>query len=224
MVYQGAGEYIKVLSQRHANLPIIFSTWTSGESSQPDHFSPNHWLVKSPRPHLRGPSNLNMQKQSTLAGLRYAQGLGFEYALKVRDDMDIDYLDEIINMLDFIANSNLRTKIWFFDWVLHLSGYPMDFIQFGRTQDLISLWESVNVGSINVGVPHLWPEFSCPEIRLKSAFIREFSPDPFKKIGFLANDFMADSRIDIHWLKRSLSMRRDWAGNPQFVQLSAFRE
>ncbi len=138
--------------------------------------------------------------------------------------MDIEPLGAVLELLRFKALGKPNTKLWFLDWVLHLSGYPMDFLQFGETSDLIALWEGVHLGVPNAGLAGFLPEVSCPEVRLKHAFCREFSPDPFKQIGFLASDFMANPNIDVLWMKRQLTMRRHWAGNPQFVQLSAFHE
>ncbi len=222
IVYQGSGEFIPMLAKKYPQLPIIFSTWKSTKISRSD-ISSNHWLVRSKSPLWRGPSNLNLQKTSTLAGLRLAQELGFDYALKIRDDMDLEPLDEAIKQLKIKSQTHPKTAIWFLDWVLHLSGYPMDFLQFGKTSDLIAVWQQVTMWAPNAGLAGIMPEITCPEIRLKRAYCRKFGPDPYKQIGFLASEFMANSRVDVLWMKRHVTMRRDWVGNPQFVQLSAYR-
>lgn len=141
IVYQGAGQYNSALSKKYSGLPIIFSTWESNETQvEIGDYEKSHYLIETRKPLIRGPSNLNLQKISTVRGLEKASSLGFTFALKIRDDMDLDPLQDVLSLLKTLVEDRPETRFWFLDWVLHLSGYPMDFIQFGRTNDLLSLW------------------------------------------------------------------------------------
>jgi hypothetical protein len=148
-------------------------------------------------------------------GLELLLDEGYEYSWKIRSDFKIENLEALTSSLIESIESSSR-KVYFLDWVLHRSGYPMDFIQFGKTVDLLNVWKRVATA---------WPPNRSPEERLKTAFAKNFAsknPDknPWKSIGFMANRAVSINGVDITWLKAGVSLKQDWVGNPVFVQMS----
>ncbi|HYD68018.1 WavE lipopolysaccharide synthesis family protein [Azospirillum sp.] len=73
---------------RHPAAPVILSTWADGDPAVLDRLAP--WcdrLVLSGRPAVTGQGNRNLQRVSTLEGLKAARDMGLAKALKTRTDL-----------------------------------------------------------------------------------------------------------------------------------------
>jgi len=111
-------------------------------------------------------------------------------------------------------------RIFFFDWVPHRSGYPMDFIQFASTEDLIGLWRKVRTFTLT---------YQASEELLKNALRRQSrgnlsDPNVWKQMGFMASTLNSIPGADVIWLKKDISFCNDWKGNPVFVQCAGMEE
>lgn len=180
---------------------------------------PRHQVLVNPAPLWRGRRNLNLQKQSTLSGLIAARSAGHKFSLKIRSDMVISGIDELAARSQKMIERG-PARIFFFDWVLHRSGYPMDFIQFASTEDLIGLWRKVRTFTLT---------YQAPEELLKNAFRRQSrgnsrDPNVWKQMGFMASTLNSIPGADVIWLKKDISFCNDWKGNPVFVQCAGMEE
>jgi hypothetical protein len=221
LVVQGPDKHVQELSLILKGQNVIFSTWCDSENGHKHENlknfggGQNQHVVCRPMPIWRGRNNLNLQKQSTLTGLHLARELGYEFSFKIRSDMVLTGVEELMDLLQAEVNKG-PARIFFFDWVLHRTGYPMDFVQFGKTQDLIRLWSSVSTMPLTR---------LCPEELLKKAFRNSFlkksdDKNVWKQIGFMAAMLNAIPNGDLNWIKNDINFRDDWRGNPVFVQCS----
>lgn len=105
-------------------------------------------VVVSPKPSIAGALNVNFQATSTLTGLRKAQELGCDYALKVRSDIRIHAPGAVGFLVDLVRTFPVRNtptqqaRIVSTSYLTskyspyHLS----DQILFGRTDDMLRYW------------------------------------------------------------------------------------
>ena len=153
--------------------PII-STWPISE-----------WIgdipvCQSVLPKDVGVGNVNLQKTTTLAGLSFAKEHEFEYCVKIRSDLFPTNAKALIELMDpeklnFIAKH--RDKIDGFD------GYLVDYFQFGKTDDLIRLWDIEDIHSN-----------SCAETVLLNNFYKYFRPE---NVGFFLDSL--NGYNDLWW-------------------------
>lgn len=116
----------------------ILSTWTL------DKWVGDIPVCQNSMPQDIGVGNINLQKTTTLAGLNFAKEHGFEYCVKIRSDLFPTNAKTLIESLDpeklnFIAKH--RDRIDGYD------GYLVDYFQFGKTDDLIKLWDIEDIHS-----------------------------------------------------------------------------
>jgi len=81
-----------------------------------------------------GVGNINRQANTTLCGLALAKLMGYEFSLKIRTDFSIPKIEEFIHMLEEMYTG----KIIFYTW--HVDGYMVDYLMYGKTDDLIDFW------------------------------------------------------------------------------------
>lgn len=190
----------------------VLSTWLGEPVSNLTSLRPEN-LVINKRLIFPGRSNIRNQKISSLNGLLRLKELGVTYAWKIRSDFEVTSLKGLTTALLEDAGDH---QIAFIDWVLHKGGYPMDFIQFGRIEQLIDLWSGVKPYSLLTRVP---------EKKIDKSFVKLFSKrdldrNGHRSIRFLASKLYELPDTDVLWHKKKLSLKRDWAGNPVFCQLS----
>lgn len=135
-----------------------------------------------------------------------------EYSWKIRTDFEIQGIEGLTtNLLN-----DLRPKgVAFIDWILHKGGYPMDFVQFGSTEDCLEMWKGVRTVLGRV-----------PEKKLNESFVRIWSKrnddaNAHKSMSFFATKLVSLEGSDLVWHKKNLTLKKHWIGNPVFVQLSA---
>jgi hypothetical protein len=222
VVVQGPATHIEAVSAALIDYDVIFSTWEGlqpGSKLEQLLAGPRHQVLVNPAPLWRGRGNLNLQKQSTLSGLIAARSAGHKFSLKIRSDMVISGIDELAARSQKMIERG-PARIFFFDWVLHRSGYPMDFIQFASTEDLIGLWRKVRTFTLT---------YQASEELLKNAFRRQSrgnssDPNVWKQMGFMASTLNSIPGADVIWLKKDISFCNDWKGNPVFVQCAGMEE
>jgi hypothetical protein len=174
---------VLVIIQGPANIPKNLEAWFgynfifSGWEVEIDKygylpFLPNRY------PKSNGPGNVLLQKTTTLAGLEYAQKIGYEYSLKIRSDLFPTNPDTLFSSftdgLNFIAKHR--------DSIDGHNGYLVDYMQFGRTDDLVTLWSGVESSS------------SVAEICLLNSFLKNFTE---KDCSFILDKL--DSSNDLWW-------------------------
>jgi hypothetical protein len=218
IVYQGPLNTALVETLNATPWPqrTILSTWESDPGLLREIPLPPSQIVVGKAPIFAGKGNVRAQKLSTLRGLTRLAELGVEHAWKIRSDFEITRISELTEALMQRMDLN---GIGFIDWVLHKGGYPMDFVQFGKTSNLIDLWGGVRTHSLITRVT---------EKKIAKSFQRQFGfvnedRNAWKSLHLLASEVMRIDGCDLLWHKRDLSLREDWTGNPVFCQLSGFR-
>jgi hypothetical protein len=222
IVVQGPATYIETVSAALVDYNVIFSTWGGTQSRRNLEqllAGPRHQVLVNPAPLWRGRGNVNLQKQSTLSGLIAARSAGHKFSLKIRSDMVMTGIDDLAAWSQKMIERG-PARIFFFDWVLDRSGYPMDFIQFASTQDLIGLWRRVRTFSLT---------FQAAEELLKNAFRRQSRGNSsglpvWHQMGFMASTLNSIPGADLIWLKRDISFSNDWKGTPVFVQCAGMEK
>lgn len=173
--------------------PII-STWPITE------YIANIPLFQSVRPKDTGVGNINLQKITTMGGLSVAHEFGFEYCIKIRSDLFPTNAKALVESLDpeklnFIAKH--RDKIDGYD------GYLVDYFQFGKTSDLIKLWDIKNVYSN-----------STAETVLMNNFHKNFKPEDasffLDSLGWYNDLWWDRSDISISSYKKDPAYRTRW--------------
>lgn len=133
--------------------PIIVSTWTDEHMSiltelkNMSGCDPRLHVIINDKPKQCYLSNL--QIKSTLAGLRFAEKIGCEYALKIRSDIilkyprPLEYLHSLYHSFSQRCSPSQRGRI-----LIGSSGTfrgrlfsPSDFMSFAHIKDLLLMWE-----------------------------------------------------------------------------------
>lgn len=133
---------------------VVLSTWKSEKSKVPQG---KFELILNDHPPNNGISNRNLQRISTIAGLKCAESLGCEYVLKWRTDMlptslDCDELLRIVNykvpadVPSRVMMSAFRNLSIYPDW---FSSFP-DLYAFGHIDMIKLLW---NHGEFDFSLP-----------------------------------------------------------------------
>lgn len=179
IIIQGPSDDIERHKKCWNDYHYIFSSWIDDKKIS------NNPCILSLKPKELGSGNINLQKISTLNGLYIAKNLGFDYCLKIRSDM-------------YPTNTKLLIKSFNFDKINFIAkhgdiidgynGYLVDYLQFGKTNDLIKLWSINNIYYSRVA-----------EICLLNNFEKYFSSSD---INFLINNL--DDNNDLWWNKNKI--------------------
>lgn len=152
---------------------ILFSSWKEDNTSGIP-------IILSEKPEYTGVGNVNLQKTTTLRGLYYAREIGYSHCLKIRSDLFPTNNEKLIGSFDpdklnFIAKHRQVDGEY--------DGYLVDYLQYGKTEDLILLWENVEINSS-----------SFAELALTKSYLKNFSPE---NSHFILNSL--DSSSDLWW-------------------------
>ncbi|MFN0019023.1 MAG: WavE lipopolysaccharide synthesis family protein [Pirellulaceae bacterium] len=107
-------------------------------------------IVLSEPPPFPGPTNVNYQIRSTLAGIEAARAAGHEYVLKTRADTrmyasDIsDFLISLHRQFPASRGTGQKGRLLVLDYATRkfLPHHPSDILMFGRTEDLHEYWNT----------------------------------------------------------------------------------
>lgn len=81
-----------------------------------------------------GRANINNQVQTTFAGVKKAEQMGFDYILKIRSDVFINDIGFLIELFD--------TKLIYFPaYHNYDGGYLCDYMMFGPTKFMLKFWD-----------------------------------------------------------------------------------
>jgi hypothetical protein len=244
VLFQGpTGYFHQCLPPKETELNVVLSSWKGEEVTLDDREEIQ--AVYSKKPTFPGPQNVNLQKQSTRAGLEKIREIAGPDALvlKIRTDMKLDPYDRAIHVLtqywdecrqlleDEIQESNRAVKrlskfswvlyelrkilghrqathpILFLDYSWHRKGYLLDFIQFGRVDDLITLW--------TLGQKIKPIHFRAPEEYLTKRFLKKFNVGAQGRAMMAAGLFLGklyNNDVRVTWMKTRITSQ-NWIGH-----------
>lgn len=136
IVVQGPSYYVDRIKNNLKDFKndIIFSTWKGEEEK----YENEDIVIFNDIPHLKGITNFNCQKISTLNGLKKSKELGYTHSLKLRSDYIITNPKEFFGILEY---DKLNFNLWCMtESYPTLNGYFGDQTIFGPIDSMIELW------------------------------------------------------------------------------------
>lgn len=143
-------ETIKYYKRCYPGVTLIVSTWTESDTEAKKEAEKLGavWIESVP-PELRGPWNVNMQLDSSLAGMRKAKSMGCRYAMKTRTDQRIyanDVLQYFRNLQEMFPSGNpdiMPQRLVYVSRAASFRYLPFslgDCVVFGETNEMIKLY------------------------------------------------------------------------------------
>ena len=192
LIIQGPSHYVDIIKQKYKdnNIQIIFSTWIGEESK----YDENDIVVFNKMPQERGVQNVMLQQLSTYNGLLKAKELGFENAIKIREDTYFTHLSLFLkNNIDY----NKLNFLYFLDYH-RINGpdknsnhykYFCDYIQISSVDNLLKMWD------------FKYEKVSYAEQLITKQVFNTFNKE---EISFIGNYLTKD--CDIYLISRRLSL------------------
>jgi hypothetical protein len=109
---------------------LVFSTW---EGTDLGDFLQHETVILNKIPEYKGVLNVNLQRVSTLSGLKHAKHLGWKRVFKWRCDM-IHYGPEFISMFD-------PNALNVYSWCHNFGGHITDYFFEGEVDDLLNIYD-----------------------------------------------------------------------------------
>lgn len=134
-------EFTEEVIENYSNLPfvnqVILSCWKDDNVifKRPKEEGLN--LCFNQKPDIIGDDNINLQIVSSFNGLKK---VSTEYAIKMRTDQLYDY-DSMIRMYQFFIEHRKEHRVFVSGMYPHLLFHPKDTLFWGKTEDLISIFD-----------------------------------------------------------------------------------
>ena len=197
-------ETVKIYKKHFNDPPIILSTWSDEDAAAVKRFEQlNVSVILNTKPEYSGTSNINLQIVSAGSGVRKAQELGAEYALKTRTDQRIyasnlaDYLYNITEVFP-VNRSYEKQRKRIVGVNLNTFKYRMyglsDMLLFGHIDDMLLYW--------NVALDER--VFSDDEMLKASTSLRTFALWRVCEV-YLATEFLQKVGRKLEW-----SLKDSW--------------
>ena len=178
-------ETIRLYKKLFLGADIIVSIWKTEDTNYIEKIkAENVKVILNTEPEIPGPSHINFQLESTVAGIKLAEELGAEYVLKTRTDQriyGINVLDFFYNLLKtFPPKTGYKQKERIIGVSLNTFKYRLydlsDMVVFGSMEDMKLFWSAAPDNRPYKDNPHITQgEFSrlriC-EMYLTSEFLK----------------------------------------------------
>jgi hypothetical protein len=110
-----------------AGLPIIYSTW-------PDvSLETRHPIIRCTPPNVVGAGSLGYQVTSTVAGVRFAKFLGYEYVLRWRFDLVPSNTTKLLQ--------SFKVDQFNVPFLCNYGDYYVDYCMMGTVDDMLAVWD-----------------------------------------------------------------------------------
>jgi hypothetical protein len=135
-------EICKFYKQIYPQVRIVLSTWEDEDVALFDALCDEKFaVVQSSKPDIPGPSNINMQIRSTVAGINKLQDQKCNYILKTRTDILLGNP----SFLNYLIRMQLKGKpqalvFSSFNSFLFRLFSPSDQVMFGKASDIARFW------------------------------------------------------------------------------------
>lgn len=135
-------EICKFYKKIYPQVRIVLSTWESEDIEpfqglQDERFA----IIQSEKPDVPGPSNINLQIKSSIAGINHLKDQGCTHILKTRTDMLLSN-PTFLNYLIWTHSKGKRHALVFssFNSFLFRLFSPTDQVMFGEATDITRFW------------------------------------------------------------------------------------
>ena len=143
-------ETVKYYKRCYPGVTVIVSTWTGSDMTAKAEAEKLGaiWIENKP-PEVRGAGNINMQLDSSLAGMKKAKSLGCQYAMKTRTDQRIyanDVLQYFRNLQEMFPSGDSNIMPQRLVYISRAASYRyipfslVDFVVFGETDEMVKLY------------------------------------------------------------------------------------
>jgi hypothetical protein len=135
-------EICKFYKQIYPNVQIVLSTWGSENTDQFQTLNGGRFtIIQTEKPEVSGPSNINMQIVSTIAGLNHLIDKDCTHILKTRTDILLGN-SSFLNYLMFMHSKGKQNALVFssFNSFLFRLFSPSDQVMFGEVADIKRFW------------------------------------------------------------------------------------
>jgi len=136
LVLQGPIDYVDDLISYYSNYKddVIISTNKISNVDKEKLTENGFKVLVNKKLDIPGKKNFNNQVLNTYEGTKLAKEMGFKYVMKVRSDIMIDKVDELINNLDF-------NSIYFPAYHNYNGGYLCEHMVFSDVNFMLALWD-----------------------------------------------------------------------------------
>ena len=214
-------ETLSLYRKRYPNVLIILSTWDDYSDQELKMFSEvGVKVLKNNKPKHFGFSNINLQIESSKAGIKYAKDKNVIYCLKTRTDQRIYRHDFILYFLSLIQLfkidnhsivNNRLISVSLNTYKYRLYGIT-DMLMFGHIDNMLLYWdvefdyrksESINFGSNILE----WSKARTCEVYLCTEYLIKIGHNPLYTLNdswYVYSKYFCvvdRSSIDIFWLK-----------------------
>ena len=143
-------ETVKYYKRCYPGVTVIVSTWTGSDTAAKAEAEKLGavWIESEP-PEARGAGNVNMQLDSSLAGMKKAKALGCRYAMKTRTDQRIyanDVLQYFRDLQEMFPSGDLEIMPHRLVYISRDASYRYipfslgDLVVFGETDEMVKLY------------------------------------------------------------------------------------
>ena len=132
----------KFYKQIYPNVQIVLSTWGSENTDQFQTLNGGGFtIIQTEKPEVSGPSNINLQIASTIAGLNHLIDKDCTHILKTRTDILLGN-SSFLNYLIFMHSKGKQNALVFssFNSFLFRLFSPSDQVMFGAVADMTRFW------------------------------------------------------------------------------------
>lgn len=180
-IVQGPIDYVDELISTYENYKdnVIISTNKISDTDKEKLIENGFNVLINEKLNTPGKKNFNNQVLNTYEGIKLAKDNGFKYVMKIRADITIDKVKELIDNLDF-------NSIYFSAYHNHNGGYLCEHMVFGDVDFMLDLW--------NIPIS---TSSDAPEIQLNRNFK---TLNNTKKIKFIF-PILYENNIKARWIK-----------------------
>ncbi|CAN2170852.1 WavE lipopolysaccharide synthesis [Candidatus Nanopelagicaceae bacterium] len=174
-------EFCNYLNATYPEVKVVLSTWEGEDVSEFSSLLGNNFeLCLSRKPTNPGPSNINLQVASTVAGLDILNKQGCTHILKTRTDIFFGN-PQFLNYLSSIRRKGNPGAIVFssFNSFLFRIFSPTDQVMFGAAEDISSYW--------SIGIVPQDTEIRIPEQYLFKMYLKSKGFETFESLNSYLN-------------------------------------
>lgn len=212
IVIQGPTKYCKDVVPCYKDIKnVVWSTWENEPEENIKYIKQHMDVIFNDEPLVAGHLNVNYQARSTYSGVRYLEFKGVNEILKVRGDVKINKIKDLLSILKTkkmaflaIAKEGVRKDIYYELVYSHFShDYPVDLVVYGSTENMVNSFNFYIEENIAIP-PEALIAYHFLE-GLKKDFILTYKHFIENEVYFYLKDCL-ENNIQLLWLKNNMDL------------------